>query len=229
VVEPARLERAKLAERLLAEPRQQAPLMVEVKGRFSSFFAGHERPKRPSEIKEEEAKKAAAENPPPTPPDVADPNAAAKPPVAEAKPETPPVPAEAAMVERGEKPGRIVVVGDSDFVRDDLVSGAYTQAGGPVSANSAVTFFAQLLDWLAEDRDLVALQSKVAVDRSLRLVDATAASGADPRLQEQALRSKTTWLRAINVVGPGLLLVVLGLCVWAWRRAQKRSFLATVN
>jgi ABC-type uncharacterized transport system involved in gliding motility auxiliary subunit len=221
---------AKLAERLLAEPRQQAPLMVEVKGRFSSFFAGHDRPKRPSEIKEEEAKKAAAENPPTPPPDVADPNAAAaKPVLTDAKPETPAVAAEAAMVERGEKPGRIVVVGDSDFIRDDLVNGVYSQAGGPVSANSAVTFFAQLLDWLAEDRDLVALQSKVAVDRSLKFVDGTAASGADPRLQEQALRSKTTWLRAINVVGPGLLLVVLGLCVWAWRRAQKRSFLATVN
>jgi hypothetical protein len=51
----------KLNERYRAEPRQQVPLMVDVRGTFTSFFAGQERPKRPSEIKEEEAKKAAAE------------------------------------------------------------------------------------------------------------------------------------------------------------------------
>ena len=50
----------KLRERMGNEPRLQVPLMVEVKGKFSSVFAGQDRPKRPSEIKEEEAKKAEA-------------------------------------------------------------------------------------------------------------------------------------------------------------------------
>ena len=37
------------ADRLLAEPRQQAPLMCEVKGKFQSFFAGRDRPLRRAE------------------------------------------------------------------------------------------------------------------------------------------------------------------------------------
>ena len=45
----------KLVQRLQSEPRQQAPLMVELRGTFPSFFAGKSRPKKPSEIAEEEA------------------------------------------------------------------------------------------------------------------------------------------------------------------------------
>jgi len=53
--------------------------------------------------------------------------------------------------------------------------------------------------------------------------------GADPRLQEQALRRKTTWLRTLNVVLPGALLAALGLCVYFVRRAQKRTFLSSIG
>jgi ABC-type uncharacterized transport system involved in gliding motility auxiliary subunit len=219
---------ARLRERLAAEPRQQAPLMVEVKGRFSSFFAGQERPLRPSEVKEAAAKKAEAEaraaqaaeaakagEPPPAEPS-ADADAAA-------------VVAEAAKVDRSEKPGRIVVVGDADFLRDDIVRGDHAQAGGPVSGRAAAPFFAQMLDWLAEDKDLVALQSKVATDRSLKLLEETRDPNADPRLHEQALRRKTTWLRTLNVVLPGALLAALGLGVYFVRRAQKRTFLSSIG
>ncbi len=224
--------RTKLRERFDAEPRQQAPLMVEAKGRFSSFFAGQERPKRASEIKEEEAKKAAdaakAKDGEPKPDDAAkdDPNGPPKP---DADAQEPTVVAEAAMVERGEKPGRIVLVGDADFLRDDIVRGDHAQAGGPVSGRSAAPFFAQMLDWLAEDKDLVALQSKVATDRSMKLVADAGDPTADPRLQEQALRRKTTWLRTLNVVLPGALLAALGLCVYFVRRAQKRTFLTSIG
>ncbi len=225
----------KLVERYRAEPRQQAPLMVEVTGMFQSFFASGERPKRPSEIKEEEAKKAAEQAP-----KVDDPNTdvdESKPVVEQGPPKpdkkdkdsaTAPLAPEPAMVAQGEQKGRILLIGDADFVRDDLVRGEYRQAGGPMSSQFAPSFFAQLLDWLAADSDLVALQSKSAVDRSLRFVDATAAPSADPRLQEQALRAKTTWLRALNVVVPGALLAVLGLVVLFVRRAQKRSFLTSL-
>lgn len=234
----------KLNERLAAEPRQQAPLMVEVKGRFSSFFAGMERPKRPSEIKEEEAKKAeqaaqaakAAENAAPAAPDAAkpDPNAGPQPPdqtadAAKADAAAPAAPAEPAPVARGDAPGRILLIGDSDFLRDDVVGGQYAQAGGPVSARTAPAFFAGLLDWLAEDKDLVALQSKVAGDRTLRFVDELATPSADPRVAEQALRSKTSMLRAVNVLAPAALLAALGLVVFFVRRAQKRTFLSTAS
>lgn len=229
--------RGKLYERLAAEPRQQAPLMVEVKGRFSSFFAGQERPKRPSEIKEEEAKKAEAQakdnekadgQPPP---DVAkpDPDAGPQPAKADAKQEAKAVVAEAPMVARGDKSGRILLVGDADFLRDDIVRGDHAQAGGPVSGRSGAPFFAQMLDWLAEDKDLVALQSKVAVDRTLKFVDASSSPAADPRLAEQALRTKTTWLRTLNVIVPGALLAAVGLVVFLVRRAQKRTFLSSLS
>ena len=223
---------AKLAERLQAEPRQQVPLMVDVRGRFQSFFAGQPRPKRPSEIKEEEAKAAAGTVPddPSTPVDESKPdlNAGPQPTPTDAD-RKPAVPAEPAMLTEGERPGRIVAIGDSDFVRDDFVNGTYQQQGGPVSWRMAGPFFAQLLDWLAEDRDLLALQSRSAIDRTLRFVDAGTTPNADPRLAEQAVRSKTFWLRTINLLLPAAVLVALGLGVFLVRRAQKRAFLASLH
>jgi hypothetical protein len=225
---------AKLAERLQAEPRQQVPLMVDVRGRFRSFFAGQPRPKRPSEIKEEEAKAAAGTVPddPSTPVDESkpDPNAGPQPPppVTDAD-RKPALPVEPAMLTEGERPGRIVAIGDADFVRDDFVNGGYAQQGGPVSGRMAGPFFAQLLDWLAEDRDLLALQSRSAIDRTLRFVDGVTTPNADPRLAEQAVRSKTFWLRTINLLLPAAVLVALGLGVFLVRRAQKRAFLASLH
>ena len=51
----------------------------------------------------------------------------------------------------------------------------------------------------------------------------------DQSSAEQDLRSKTFWLRAINMVLPGLLLAGLGLAVFLVRRAQKRAFLASLG
>ena len=225
----------KLKDRLRAEPRQQAPLMCEVRGRFSSFFTGQDRPQRPSEIKENEAKQAASAA------KVDDPNTD----IDESKgnPDDGPQPGqepkgeaegalatpEPAMLTNGDKPGRIVMIGDSDFVRDDFVSQTYVQAGGPFSARLAGPFFAQLLDWLVEDRDLMELQSRSTIDRTLKFVDDTGVAGADPRLAEQNLRSKVSWLRGLNIVLPAGLLVALGLSVFTIRRAQKRAFLASLS
>jgi ABC-type uncharacterized transport system involved in gliding motility auxiliary subunit len=222
----------KLMERFASEARQQAPLMVDVRGAFASFFAGGDRPKRPSEIKEEEAKKAAEAQ-----------KAAEgeKPAEGEAKPDDigPPAPKEddatdvpkaapeGSALAKAERPGRIVMIGDSDFIRDDLVRGDYRQAGGPWSGLGPV-FFAQLLDWLAEDRDLLELQSRVPVDRKLKFVDGDSIAGGDPRLAEQTLRNQTTWLRWLNVLLPVGLLAVLGILVQLVRRAQKQSFLTSL-
>lgn len=227
----------KLKERFLAEPRQQAPLMAQVRGRFSSFFAGAQRPKRPSEIKEEEAA-AAAKDKEKAGKDAADsgqkPDAtpeAKKPvdgPEAQKPVEAPKPPPEPEPLTKGDRPGRIVMIGDSDFVRDDFVRGDYAQAGGPYSILGPA-FFVQLLDWIAEDSDLVALQARMPVDRTLKLVEEEATPTADARLQEQSLRSKTSWLRGLNVVLPAGLLAVFGLCVFLVRRAQKRTFLTSLG
>ncbi len=223
----------KLRERMGNEPRLQVPLMVEVKGKFSSVFAGQDRPKRPSEIKEEEAKKAetAVVDDPNTPED-------------ESKQDGPPAPGqddkkgkdadkpvvqESPMRTAGDRPGRIVVVGDADFVRDDIVRGDLAQGGGPVSGNMARAFFTGMLDWLAEDRDLVALQSRSATDRTLRFVADTGATAADARATEKLLRDKTSMLRWSNILLPTGLLTVLGFVVLIVRRAHKRSFLASLR
>jgi ABC-type uncharacterized transport system involved in gliding motility auxiliary subunit len=219
----------KLMERFRAEPRLQVPLMSEVKGAFTSFFAGMERPQRPSEIKEAAARAAEAKSPDPDAAGVEPGDARER---AEARTDADQAsaaPKEPAMVVRGDRKGRIVLIGDSDFVRDDLVRGDHAQVGGPVSGRTAGPFFAQLLDWLAEDSELVALQSKASVDRSLQFLPAATAPAADPRLYEQELRAKTNWLRTVNVVLPGGLLAAIGLLVFLVRRAQKRSFLSTVN
>ena len=126
------------------------------------------------------------------------------------------------------RPGRIVMVGDATFLRDDLIGGALRQQGGPVSAYGLV-FFAQMLDWLSEDRDLIALQTRVPTDRKLVFVDEDVESKQDPRDAEQALRSKTRALVAWNVALPSLLLAAFGVVLWNIRRNQKRAFLASLN
>ena len=231
---------AKLKERFVAEPRQQAPLMCEVNGKFTSFFAGGDRPLRVSEAKELEAKKAAeaaekaaldagekpgekgeaeAQKPPP------DPIGPKPPPSADAQ--EPEIEPERDMIAAGERNGRIVMIGDSDFLRDDLVRGDHARVGGPYSVLSGV-FFSNMLDWLAEDRDLVELQARATTDRTMKFVDEPA-PGADPRVVEKELADKTMVLRGFNIVAPILLLSVFGLVVFLMRRSQKRTFLETVG
>ncbi|MFO1077768.1 MAG: GldG family protein [Planctomycetota bacterium] len=224
---------AKLGERFAVEPRQQAPLMAQVRGTFSSIFAGEERPKRPSEIKEEEAKKAAEKPADGTETKPGEEKPAAKPaedigPQPPPKPdEAPKAPPERDMIAKAAKAGRIVIVGDSDFLRDDLVGQNYYQLGGPVSLFGP-TFFANMLDWLAEDRDLVELQSRATTDRSLKFVD-DPAPNADPRIVEQRLSAKTLALKAANIVVPCVALAVFGLLVFLFRRGKKRSFLESIG
>ena len=219
------------AERLKAETRQQAPLMCEVKGRFTSFFAGRERPQRPSEAAEQAARDqdapeeagdgdAGGEEAGPQPLDVGPQPKGEEAAVAKFE--------ERAMRAESVRPGRIVMVGDATFLRDDLIGGALRQQGGPVSAYGLV-FFAQMLDWLSEDRDLIALQTRVPTDRKLQFVADDVDSKQDPRDAEQALRSKTRALVAWNVALPSLLLAVFGVVLWNIRRNQKRAFLASLN
>ena len=216
-----------LEERLRAEPRLQAPLMVEVEGRFRSFFAGRERPKRPSEIAEEQAPDKDAGEP--------GEDAAAEPgdpddgPQPASEQDAAAAPRERAMRVETERPGRIVVIGDATFLRDDVLGGDYQQLGGPYSGQLALPFFAQLLDWLAEDEDLVGLQSRTPTDRSMSFVAAEDTAGVDARDAEQRLRDKTRLLIVFNVVAPCALLAGFGLLVWCARRTQTRALLASAG
>jgi len=216
-------------DRLAAETRQQAPLMVEVKGGFTSFFAGRERPLRPSEAVEKDARKDdedAKEGAPKEGEQAGDPQDVG--PQPKQPDAAPAVAQERAMRTDSERPGRIVVVGDATFLRDDMIAGSMRQYGGPVSIYGMV-FFAQMLDWLSEDRDLIALQTRVPTDRTLKFVAEDVDSKQDPRDAEQAVRSKTRALIWWNVLIPVALLAVFGVVLWTIRRNQKRAFLANLN
>jgi ABC-type uncharacterized transport system involved in gliding motility auxiliary subunit len=255
----------KFNERLNSEPRQQAPLMVDLHGTFPSFFEGRQRPKRPAEIKEEEAKKKAeeekkqaeeeAKKQAEAPKDEAKPDAKAdarpdakpdaatpqkqgpEPPKkgddkAKAKdkdqPPPPPVPPEAEQLTKAKAVGRIVVVGDADFLRDDFVRADYQQLGGPVSV-TAPLFFGTMLDWLSRDSDLIALYARQPVDRKLQLIDSDPGKIENPVDAERHQRAKSNLLIALDVAIPCLLVLGFGAAVWLARRAQKQAFLATVG
>lgn len=217
----------KLQGRLQSEPRRQVPLMLDLKGTFPSFFAGKERPKRPSEIEEENAKKAEAEqkaaNGETKEPEVGPP----APKTDDKKADVPAI-VEAAPLTAATKPGRIVAFADSDFVRDDFTRGNYRQQGGPYSVFGA-PFFPMLLDWLSQDSDLVALQSRLPADRKIRLLDDEVAQATDRAQAERQLRTKRSVLVAANVAGPCVLVLFLGIFVWLTRRAQKQRFLSSIG
>ncbi|MFT4840703.1 MAG: ABC-type uncharacterized transport system involved in gliding motility auxiliary subunit [Planctomycetota bacterium] len=215
-----------LRDRVLAEPRLQAPLMVEVQGEFQSFFVGKAVPKRPSQILEE-SRRAKDEAKPGDEP--VEPSSDANGPQPAKLSDSVASNAEDPMRPASASPGRIIVVGDATFLRDDVIGGDYKGIGGPVSGGAAMPFFGQMLDWLSDDRDLVDLQSRVPADRTLALVDTTAKPNEDPRDAEQAMRSKTTSLVALNVIMPCLVLLTFGLIVWNIRRNQKRAFLTSLD
>lgn len=237
----------KLKQRIDSETPRQAGLMLVLHGAFPSFFAGKDRPKKPAEIAEAEAKKKAAEAEAQAKKDAED-GAAADPakqdPVA-ATVADPPKPigpepkaepaadggsqaAEPEQLTSARAPGRIVVVGDSDFVRDDFVRRDYLQLGGPVSVYGG-NFFLLLVDWLSQDSDLVALQSRGPIDRKLELVKAQLDRAEDPRDVERRLEQKRTSLVWLNIVLPCFLLLSAGLLVWVVRNAQKRQFLESIG
>ena len=218
----------KLQQRLQSEPRRQAPLMLEVSGMFPSFFAGKQRPKKASELKEEEdRKKAEAEGEKPAE------EAAAKPEIGPPAPKpqedaVAKAPADPEPLLTASKKGRIVAFADSDFVRDDFVRGAFRQQGGPYSIFGAA-FFPMLLDWISQDSDLVALQSRLPQDRKLALLGDQVEESVDRRDTERQLRTTRTTLVVANVVGPCLVVLGVGLLVLFYRRAQKRRFLESIG
>jgi ABC-type uncharacterized transport system involved in gliding motility auxiliary subunit len=206
-----------------SEPPQQHGLMVALDGEFRSFWAGREAPTRPSAAKR------------PKDP-LADPVGTE---VRETDPLGPPLPdattaggpdkdADPPKLDSAADGARLIVIGDSDFLRDDLIRGDYQGIGGPVSTTGPV-FFLSLLDWIVQDRDLFELRGKRFVDRRQRVIDdAEVARIAPERLQQEIARQESK-LRWRNTLWPPLLFVLLGVGrgLFVWLR--KRRFLAEVG
>ncbi len=138
---------------------------------------------------------------------------------------------EADPVYRAVAPGRLVVVGDADFLRDDLIGSMakgfpYQRIGGPVSSFGR-PFFVNMLDWLHQESDLNALHNRNLTTRMLVFAEQ---SPTEPIEQfSQRLTAKISVLRWGNILVPPLLLVVLGCVLGLVRRSQKKSFLSSVE
>jgi ABC-type uncharacterized transport system involved in gliding motility auxiliary subunit len=90
---------------------------------------------------------------------------------------------------------RLVVLGDGEFLVDEK--------GGSIRDN--LLFFQNMIDWLVQDEDLIAIRSREVTDRSLRPI-----TPAKKRLVKYA-----------NALGSPLLVVVFGVIAWQMRRRRK--------
>lgn len=229
--------RSRILGKFNSEPRRQVSLAVALRGTFGSFFTGKEiPPRKPPEPKKEEVKDPLAEpisTSPTTQPDGTESAPATQPDV-----QGPPQPGQDTKVDDKDKdpapilqgkPARLIVIGDSDFLRDDLLSNAHAQAGGPIADERGIMFFALLLDDLQEDKDLLELSSKAATERMLNFVESKPGVEEPAEVLAQRENRKAVYLRTANIVVPVVLLVLCGLVVLLGRRAQKRAFLSATN
>jgi gliding-associated putative ABC transporter substrate-binding component GldG len=91
---------------------------------------------------------------------------------------------------------RIVVVGDGDFMKDEFLGN-----------RGNITFFANIIDYLADDAGLITIRSK---------------NVATPPLEQISDGSKKT-VKYTNLLGPPLLIIVYGLFRWRGRVAFKKA------
>jgi ABC-2 type transport system permease protein len=91
---------------------------------------------------------------------------------------------------------RIIVVGDGDFMKDEMLGN-----------RGNLTFFANIIDYLADDAGLITIRSK---------------NVATPPLDQVSDSSKRL-LKYTNLIGPPLLIIAYGLFRWRRRAAFKKA------
>lgn len=93
---------------------------------------------------------------------------------------------------------RMIVIGDGNFVQ-----GQFAQQGGP-----GQILFLNLVDWLAQDDDMIAIRSREAAIRPLK---ADISDG-----------TKQT-VKYANMFGPPAIVLLLGMFRWSQRRNRRRA------
>ena len=93
---------------------------------------------------------------------------------------------------------RLIFVGDGDFVKDNYRMN-----------QSTATFFLNMVDWLAQDEDLIAIRSRSITDRPLKEISPGSRKA----------------VKYANVLGTPLLVIVAGLIHWRMRRSRKKGVL----
>ncbi|MEK6608402.1 MAG: GldG family protein [Myxococcota bacterium] len=99
---------------------------------------------------------------------------------------------------------RVVVIGDSEFTRDDGLRRLRPVQG---AAQANITFMVNLVDWLAQDEALIAVRSKTGTHRPLRTVEPGTISA----------------IKYGNAVGIPVALILFGIVRWRIRRASRAS------
>ena len=92
---------------------------------------------------------------------------------------------------------RILVVGDGNFFQDAYLGLDPTN----------VVFALNAIDWLAQDEGLISIRSRVVTERPLSEVG-------------NATRKV---IKALNLVGPSILVIIIGTLVWQYKRMRKRA------
>ncbi|MBI5853149.1 MAG: GldG family protein [Planctomycetes bacterium] len=219
---------ARIAEVMAHEPPQQHGLLVALDGAFKSYFDGRPIPPRP-DVKQPVQAKDPLEEPIGEPKEGGDAPTPLGPPIEQGVNEAGPAgkDADPALRTSAGTGAQLLIVADSDFVRDDLIAGEYGQVG-PVS-QLGPSFFLSLLDWLAQDRDLFGLTGKKFTDRRQKVLEEGELTRIAPeRLQEEVERRQGS-LRWRNAVIPPLLFVAFGVASFLWRRSRKKQFLHGVG
>jgi gliding-associated putative ABC transporter substrate-binding component GldG len=97
---------------------------------------------------------------------------------------------------------RVIAVGDGDFMKDEFLG-----------TRGNITFFANIIDYLADDAGLITIRSK---------------NVATPPLDQISDGSKKM-LKYTNLIGPPLIIIVYGLFRWRRRVAFKKLMEAQVS
>lgn len=221
------------------KPGRQYPLAVKVSGRFTSFFKGKPLPQPPAEAPAaspapgdddrdhdglpQEAPQAPASQPAAgTAAQVAPASQPAETPASQpaapAAPKQPPL----ELVERTDREGTLVVVGDASLVEDTFFN---EQNGALYQANSALVL--NLVDDLALAADLVELRGRNTKVRLLKIVEPEEDESPD-RLDARR-RQKIQLIQWGHRLAVPCLLLLFGLGVYLVRRARKRSFVQSLG
>jgi gliding-associated putative ABC transporter substrate-binding component GldG len=105
-------------------------------------------------------------------------------------------------IDEAQTPGRLLVVGNTGVVSDDYLVGV---ARYVPSYQIDLAFALNVMDWLAQDKELSSIRAKTLTQRPI-----TYASDSTP-----------TVLEAVNIVGVPLLFILFGVARWRIRVARR--------
>lgn len=115
------------------------------------------------------------------------------------------VPGVEPLLAESKESARLVVVGDSDFISDNYVNLGVRSGLQLYIQNLA--FVLNVVDWLAQDEALAQVRNK----------------GMQSRPLDQISESSVTLVKAANIIGLPLLLLLAGLVRWRMRSAARTS------